>query len=97
MFRLDFCLVLGSSWGRFGTHLGAKIDPKSEGTLSKIGLVFDLVVAWSQDGLKTVPRGHLGGFLGRLGGSWAALGGSWASLKGSWIALGGSWIALVGS
>ena len=36
-------------------------------------LVFDLVIGWSQDGSKTVPRGLLGG-------SWAVLGPSWGGL-----------------
>ena len=28
MFRLDFCFVLGSIWGRFGTHFGSQNRPK---------------------------------------------------------------------
>ena len=61
--------------------MGAKIDPKSEGNLTKIGPDFDLVVGWSQDSSKTVPRGLLGG-------SWVVLGGSWGRLGGVW---GRSW------
>ena len=37
------------------------------------GLDFDLVIDWSQDGLKTVPRGFLGG-------SWVVSGPSWGGL-----------------
>ena len=66
--------------------LGAKIDPKSLGKLTPGGLDFDLVIDWSQDGLKTVPRGLLGGFLGRLGG---VLGRSWGLLGPLWRVLGG--------
>ena len=69
-----FVLNFESFWGRLGVVLGpilgAKIDPKSEGSLGKIGLVFDLVVGWSQDGSKTVPRGLLGGSEAVLGGVW---------------------------
>ena len=61
-----------------GPILGANIDPKSEVNLIKIGLVFDLVVGWSQDGSKTVPRALLGGSWvvlgGVLGRSWGLLG-----------------------
>ena len=75
-----FVLIFDSFWGRLGVVLGsiwgAKIDPKSEGSLRKIGLVFDLVVGWSQVGSKTVPRGLLGGSWAVLGGFWVAFGDS---------------------
>ena len=68
-----------------GGVLGSKIDPKSRRRLAKIDLVIDLVVYWSQDGSKTVPRGLLGG-------SWAVLGGvggrSWGLLGSIWAVLG---------
>ena len=71
-------VIFDLSGGRFGDVLGAvlrsKIDPKSRGRLTKIDLVIDLVVYWSQDGSKTVPRGLLGGSWATLGGSWALLG-----------------------
>ena len=54
--------------------MAPKIEPKSEGSLRKIGLVFDLVVAWSQEGSKTVPRGPLGPSWGALGPLLGALG-----------------------
>ena len=53
--------------------MGAKIDPKSLLELHLVDLVFDLVIGWSQDSSKIVPRGLLGG-------SWVVLGGSWDRL-----------------
>ena len=64
-------------------------------------LDIDLVIDWSQDGLKTVPRGLLGRFLGRLGRilgrSWGLLGPLWRVLGGFWAVLRGSWAGLGGS
>ena len=86
-----FVLIFESFWGRLGVvlgpMLGAKIDQKSFHQLTLDGLDFDLVIDWSQDGSKTVPRGLLGGSWAVLGGSWAALGG--AALGPSWDGLGG--------
>ena len=82
-----FVLIFDSFWGRLGVvlgpMLGAKIDQKSLHQLTLDGLDFDLVIDWSQDGSKTVPRGLLGRSWAVLGGSWAALGGSWALFWGS--------------
>ena len=85
-----FVLIFDSFWGRLGVVLGpiwgAKIDPKSLRRFTLDGLDIDLVIGWSQDGSKTVPRGLLGGFLGRLGG---VLGRSWGLLGPLWRVLGG--------
>ena len=86
---------MGSFWDPFW---GAKIDPKSLRRFRVDGLDFDLVIDWSQDGLKTVPRELLGGFLGRLGGvlsrSWGLLGPLWRVLGCFWAVLRGSWALL---
>ena len=53
--------------------------------MAKIDLVIDLVVYWSQDGSKTVPRGLLGclgPLLGALGPSWDGLGRVLGRLEG---------------
>ena len=47
-------------------------------------LDFDLVVGWSQDDSKIVPRGLLGG----LGSSWGGLGPLLGALEPSWDGLG---------
>ena len=105
-----FVLIFDSFWGRLGVVLGvvlgSKIDPKSLGRLTLGGLDFDLVIGWSQDGPKIVPRALLGGswvvlggVLGRswglLGPLWAVWGGFWAVLMGSWAAFGSSWALFV--
>ena len=51
------CLIRSGLDLGLGSILGAKIDPKSFQRLRVDGLNFDLVVGWSQDGSKTVPRG----------------------------------------
>ena len=94
-----FVLIFESFWGRLGVVsgavLGAKIVPKSLRRLRVDRLDIDLVIDWSQDGSKTVPRGLRRGFLGRLGGLlgplWRVLGNFRAVLRGSWAALGSSW------
>ena len=87
-----FVLIFDSFWGHLGVVLGpiwgAKIDPKSEGSLGKIDLDFDLVVGWSQDSSKTVPRGLLEGSWVVLGGSWGRLGGVWGRSWALWGPLG---------
>ena len=73
-------LIFDSFWGRlgvfFGVVLGSKIDPKIFHRFMLDGLDFDLVIGWSQDGSKTVPRGLLGR-------SWALFGGSWGAFEPS--------------
>jgi hypothetical protein len=85
-----FVLIFDSFWGRLGVVLGpilgSKIVPKSLRRFRVDRLDIDLVIDWSQDGLKTAPRGLLGGFLGRLGG---VLGRSWGLLGPLWRVLGG--------
>ena len=82
-----FVSIFESFWGRLGVvlgpMLGAKIDPNIFHAFNPRGLDFDLVIDWSQDGSKTVPRGLRGRFLGRLGGSWALFGGSWGAFEPS--------------
>ena len=74
--------------------MGSKIDPKKLPFLTSDGLDFDLVLWWSQDGPKTVPRALLGG-------SWVVLGGvlgrSWVLLSRLGTGLGGFWAVLRGS
>ena len=94
-FVLNFYSFGGRLGVVLGPMLGAKIDPKSLGKLTPGGLDFDLVIDWSQDGLKTVPRGLLGGpwaALGALGPSLEGLGGLLGRLEG---VLGCSWGLLV--
>ena len=61
-------MIFDSFWHRLGVVLrpiwGSKIDPKILHAVTLRGLDFDLVIDWSQDGSKTVPRGLLGGVLG---------------------------------
>ena len=80
-----FVLIFDSFWCRFGVVLGgilsSKIDSRPCRPLTRSDLVFDLVIRWSQDSSKTVPRGLLGG-------SWVVLVGSWGRLGG---VLGRSW------
>ena len=97
MFRLDFWLVLGSSWGRFGRRFGLQNRPKKFPLFDVDGLVFDLVVCWSQNGRqdrpKTVqeppraaqdpPNGRFGPFGGRLGVVLGSFGGRFGSFWGS--------------
>ena len=40
IFCLDFCLVLGSSWGRFGTHFGLQHRPQKFGEIHPEGSGF---------------------------------------------------------
>ena len=81
-----FVLIFDSFWGRLGVVWGpiwgAKIDPKSLLELNLDGLDFDLVIDWSQDSLKTVPRGLLGSSWGGLGPLLGALGPSLEGLGG---------------
>ena len=88
-----FVLIFDSFWGRLGVVLGpiwgSKIDPPKVQVFTLRGLDFDLVIDWSQDGSKTVPRGLLGGFLGRLGASWGGLGPLLGALGPSLDGLGG--------
>ena len=87
-----FVLIFDSFWGRLrvvlGVVLGTKIDPKTEGSLIIFDLDFDLVVGWSQDSSKTVPRGLLEGSWVVLGGSWGRLGGVWGRSWALWGPLG---------
>ena len=89
---------MGSFWDPFGEP---KSTPRPCPPSIRSDLVFDLVIGWSQDGSKTVPRGLRGGFLGRLGGvlgrSWGLLGPLWTVFWGSQAALGRSWALLGGS
>ena len=82
--------------------MGSKIGQKYFLELRLVDLVFDLVIGWSQDGSKTVPRGLLGGSWVVLGPSWEGLGpllgalgpfldglgGGWGRLEGSWSRFG---------
>ena len=86
IFRLDFSLVLGSSWGRLGVVLGVKTEPKSfpPSALERPGTVWFSI--WL---LKSVPRGksqRWPGFRplqeGFGGGSWAVWGGVLGLLGG---------------
>ena len=82
--------MFDSFWGRLGVVLGpiwgSKIVPKSLRRFRVDRLDIDLVIDWSQDGSKTVPKGVLVRFLGRLGG---VLGRSWGLLGPLWRVLGG--------
>ena len=71
-----------------GPILGPKIALKTLLEFSPVDLVFVRSISWSQDGPKTVPRGLLGGVLGRPG---AILGGSWAGLGAFGGLFGRSW------
>ena len=85
-------MIFDSFWDRLevvlGPILGAKIELKSFLELDLNRFVFDLVVSWSQDGPKTVPRGLLGGSWVVLGGSWGRLGGVWGRSWALWGPLG---------
>ena len=85
MLCLDFLVVLGSSWGRFGTHLGSQnrpLDP-ADHLSGATGFRFcdRMVPRWLQDRPKRAPGGVLGpswGNLGPLLGALGPFGQSWA-------------------
>ena len=66
--------------------MGSQNRPEEFPRIDVQGLVFDLVVAWSQDGSKTVPRrllrGVLGSLLGAFGPSLEHPGGLLGRLEG---------------
>ena len=61
IFRLDFCLVLGSSWGRFGSYLGIQNRPKIARAFGNFRPLVVLISILRFDGpkmaAKTVSRG----------------------------------------
>ena len=70
-------------------HLGSKISLKIFHRFRVDGLVFDVVIGWSQDSSKTVPRGLRGGSWAILGPSWEGLGPLLGALGPSLEGLGG--------
>ena len=74
-------MILDLFWDRLGVVLGTYLGIQNRAQVVTKnylgGPVFDHVIAGSQDGSKTVPRGLLGLSWGRLG---RVLGRSWAVL-----------------
>ena len=101
-FSSQFLTRFGSSWGRFGTHLGSQNRPKKFTEIyprrSGYRSCDWMVPRWLQDRPKRAPGGvlgpswgGLGPLLGALGPSLEGLGGLLSRLEGSWALLERSW------